>query len=486
MSALTHDDLVSLLRRTTDRDGWLDPLLADADGGAAMGALIEVFARVSEAADYDCSLGLISAAPGGSPGTSLITMTRTETVIAGVIPRGYQFIDPRGVRATTQTDVPVALGQATIVLPVETLRETEMVNTYDDPEWLVDPTNPEILNDDILYLLIAPLGAIGPIPSTFQTISESTPIWGGTSDWLSLHGAERGVIRQASETTDAYRARVRNIPDAVSPIAVADGVLSAASRAGLVAHILEPFDDGATALLKQQHGLGTFYPLFMSGTGGAGSPGADFLDDTGIHGQEVDRRSALAYFRIELDGSLFDKAGEVLYLDDGYADDYVLGYPDVSYPAKVQASAGAIWGEANSKKAAGVSFDVYLNAYLTVQAHGHDTSAGEVIVFAMTAPPGHNWFFIDMIVDHDASLNVLGTLVPAGAYHRVRFTFDDATTFTTPPYLGLDSEHLTPAKLLAMGCPTKPITIVEGLVHSDGAVDLNLVGTLYVLDLLPP
>ncbi len=68
-----------------------------------------------------------------------------------------------------------------------------------------------------------------------------------------------------------------------------------------------------------------------------------------------------------------------------------------------------------------------------------------------------------------------------GAFHRVRFTFDDATTFTTPDWGYLHDQRLTLAKLMDLGMPFKPITLIEGFTKSDAVHPMNFVGTAFVV-----
>lgn len=489
------DDLVALLRRTTDRDGWLDPILRDPDGGAALGAAIAVMARVAVALAYDSSCALIGSAPGGGPGSTSLTLEREATGTSGEIPIGYLFVDARGVQLRVATPVPVSALATAIVVPLQTLRKTEMVNTEDDPGIEVDAGAGVLLDGASTTALLAPPGNPAIVATTFLP-GEAGPIKGGTSDWLSVHGAERGQQRQAGESTEAYRARVRAIPDAVSPIAVADGVLAAASRLGILARVLEPFDDGASAALRVQHGLGVLFGLFWSSTNldgtaasAAASPATDFFDDAGDGRELFDRRTATAYFRVDLDGVLDDPELATMFLDGGgYWDDEVAGYPDVGVPPLVNAQGNAIWEEANRKKAGGVSFDVMLLAGRKVEGTGHATAAISTLVFSISPPAGSGWLLSDVVVGHDGARNAFppGALLPANAAHQLRFTYSDATTFTTPAYGGLDGEHLTADALVAMGATLGPVVLVEGFVGSDGAVDVNLVADLLVLELVLP
>ena len=97
----------------------------------------------------------------------------------------------------------------------------------------------------------------------------STPITGAVEDWLSALGNERGCIRQDGEDGEAYRARVRMIPDAVSPLAIARAV-DATATALPERWLAEPFNDGADPNVKLAANLGFFDGFFCD---------ADFCDD---------------------------------------------------------------------------------------------------------------------------------------------------------------------------------------------------------------
>lgn len=43
---------------------------------------------------------------------------------------------------------------------------------------------------------------------------------GGYPDWLALHGANRGMVQEEGESADAFRLRMRSLPDTVTPAAL--------------------------------------------------------------------------------------------------------------------------------------------------------------------------------------------------------------------------------------------------------------------------
>lgn len=496
MTAFVLQDFVDLLRRTTD-SGWLDPLLSDPDSSAVLLGMAQEFTRLSEAGDRACLAGAISTASGGRPGVAVVTISRTASGTGGTIPAGYGFVDARGTKLVSTDAVPVGVGALTVVIHVQSLRQTELVNTEDDAQVTIDPSATSVLDSAATTVLVAPAGSPGVVSTTFTTVVSATQILGGSGDYLSLHGKERGQLRQPHESEESYRLRVRNIPDSITPIAVSQGVRGAASQVGLEGVIIrEPFEDEATPALKDRYGLTTMATYYMSAVlPPASSPRVDFVDDpffapfplpAGFRlkpRETVSSREGRAYFRIETPSAISDPDGIRFFSDVGFFDDPVFGYLDVEQHPQVIASLMAIWEEANRKRAAGVQFDVLLPLSTTVVVSGHVAFAGTATAVTATAPAGKYWLMMDLVVSHDAALSGVAPN-PAADSHRLLFTFSDATTFTTPVYSGIDSEPLNTSRLLALGFPfDKQVVSIQGRVTGAGARDLNLVIDARVLEI---
>jgi hypothetical protein len=471
--------LLDLLRRCVDADGWLAPLLADPDSAAVLLATVDVFARGGRAVDYNGRLGLISDAPGGSAGTASITVARAASGTSGTIPRGYAFLDDRRVALVVQTDVPVAAGDLTVVVPLETLRRCEAVGTEDDASIAISAGNTVVLDALGTTALIAPPGDPAAVATTFQTVAAAGPILAGSTDYLSLHGSERGQARQPGEDTESYRARVRNIPDAVSPLAISQGVQGAASRAGLPPFLVsEPFDDGATPATKADALLGSFSGIF-------GDSG-DFMDDPLGPGEVLDRRTARAYFRLDPTGPLPAPDGLGFFCDADFCDDPVYGFLDVGQHPAVLASLMSVWEEANRKRAAGVQFDLYGAPPAEVVGVGSTTAGVDTLAWTVLPPAGATWVLVDAHAGHDFALppQPAAGVVP-GSSHFVRFDFSDGTSFDAPRWALQHEQRLAPSLLLPLGFPWKPIVGVRGFAASDGVHPINLVGAFRFLELLP-
>jgi len=536
--ALLAADFLALLRRTTDT-AWLEGMIASPDGSAVLDALFAIANAVDVSVEEGCDTGLAITAPGGTQGAMVLTLTRTVPAGSATIPKGYLFKTTGGIQLGLVLDVVVAANQATIVLPLVTLRSSEVVNTgvdgaFDDfavgatADGLVDPNSPEVL-DSGGFRIIGPPGSVSVTPP-FLKFSASTPILGGASDWLSAHGDERGQRRQSGEATDAYRRRVTNIPEAVSPLGVADGVQGAASAVNLpIPAILEPFEDQASPALKANLGLSTFGGVYATGVEGdsppgrpfgardrsADSPEKDFLDDAGTDFDDpgdlprelVGLRESRAYFRIAVPGPIVDPDNSRMFYSGtenpvspagrppgardaaatsparDFWDDPVYGYPDVQDHPQVIGALMSVWEEANRKKAAGVQFDLYLNLITLEIGVGSSLLAAETVVFNLVPPAGKAWWLRDAKADH-SSLDLLGLtpVDPASMWHRVQFTFEDGTIFITPAFRNVWSERLDETALLAMGYPFKRITAIDGMARSNGIDPITVVGTFFMLE----
>jgi hypothetical protein len=458
VAAGDFDDMVALLRRNTDEFGWLQPLLDDPSSRAALGGAISVFARLSEAAIHNRDAALITAASGGQHGSCNVVVARADDSTAGTIPKGYQFTDERGVQVVTQTDVPVAAGTSSVSLPCQTVRQSELVNTVDPPVFTA--TGPSIPDSGGTVPLIAPPSAPAFAVTTFA-VSSATPIHGGAADYLSVHGNERGMKRQPGESESDYRARIRNVPDAVSPIAVGDVVAAASQFPGLPPfQVLEPFADGADPVKKELHRLGSFE---IAAYDAAADGSADFLDDLG--GPEMaDRRSVRAYFRVEAGDYVRDVGSGAMFLDDGYFDDPVLGYSDawINFPPYALGAILSMVDSARVVKAGGVNFDTYLKNGDVFFGAGQTSSSFVTNVFAISPPAGSSWLMVEATVGHDAPAPI------AGARHQLQFSFLGGDTYTTPWYSGADTQRIPVVGRL--------VTQIVGVLQSDGTNPLHLVG----------
>ena len=496
---LTQAQALALLKRTSD-EGWLTAELSGPDGTAVINARTAVAAATSVALQQQAACCTISDAPGGSVGVCTLTVERYSSPYSIVLPQGYPFQTAEGIDLilSAQTTIPGTSppsGYQSFALTLHTLRQTELVNTFvpafdslQKPGTLmiVGPAGITIY-DSGSHLVLGPGASTAPDQDYCLLYYLSTPITGATSDWLSAHGDERGQRRQSGETTEEYRARIRLFPDAVSPVALATAIHAAAENAGLPdIRFVEPFDSGASATAIATYGLTVQDTPFLD---------VDYLDDPiGIDLPEkapwrtlemVSAREGRAYFRLQMDGVLREPDGAVPYLDDGYLDDPNWGYPEDGLALREKNALMTVANTADQLRAGGVQFDFYVEDAVVLPsagaASGASASAMSTVVWTLlsdpTAVPGSEtvgWILRDCLLSHTPA-------DPGVFVHQVQFTFSDATTFATPLFGGLDSEHLSLTKLVAIGYPFKPIVKIEGAVDSNGATSVTLVGTFWAV-----
>ena len=283
----------------------------------------------------------------------------------------------------------------------------------------------------------------------------AAPRFGGAADYLSVWGGERGTLRQPNEQTDAYRARIRNIPDAVTPFAISQTVQSAAQQLGLPPFlILEPFNDGA---IRSSRRCGAFRASLPRRSTSATSL---TIPSSGL--QTLDRRTATAYFEVVAQDYVTDAPGFEMFFDDGgYFDDPVLGYPEDTDqpPPQVLAALLAMIQDVGQKKAGGVTFDVYLKGPAVVTGQGSSSSASPTQVFTITPAGGEIWYVTAAYAGRDAATADVGS-------HHLVYDLEGGGSFTTADYAGSDTQRAA--------IPSQRVTAIHGFVTSDGSVPVHL------------
>lgn len=214
---LTRDDLIALLRRNFPAD-FIEPKLADPTSMSLLEGGIQMLLRIQAAGDAASEALYTQTAPEGARAVSVLRLRRPSG--GGVtIVEGTRVFDSRGdYWRTAEVLVPASLVEQTVDVPVETLRAGHWLNTFLAPTFqLLDP-----LPDPGLYIIAGP-----------------DPAAGGQTDVLALLGRERGFPRLPGETTEAYRARLIEFADKVSPIAVALALLAALAARTVSARVVD-------------------------------------------------------------------------------------------------------------------------------------------------------------------------------------------------------------------------------------------------------
>ena len=473
---LSQADLLALLKRTSDPT-WLSGILSTPDGQAIANAWTAVWEAASIAISKQVDASMISTAPAGSPGVCTLVLSRADATASGVIPQGYTFVSNLGVQLVVAMTVTVSSGQATVALPLVTLRQTDLVNTsepaFDD---LLDPGD----------YVDAILGSANPACSFFDlghgagvlTYVSSTPIVGAIEDWLSAHGDERGCKRQDGEDAENYRARVRAIPDAVSPNAVAralDGCSALLPERWLV----EPFLDGADPAARLALQLG-----FADSPSCDGSFCDDWLGEPLAAKQPlatcecVGLRESRAYVRVDLVGELQDPDGMVLSCDDeGYCDDENWGYPDIGDHPAISSALQALLQELRSKIAGGVQTDVYLDDLEYLQASQEIVmgSPGIAMILDLTPPAGQFWLLKEgLLTAFPLNPADLSTQTIA-----LGLMFADSSTLLTPWMPG--DFPLRTFELEKIGYHGQQVVEIVALLQSSVPADVYCAGNFAVI-----
>jgi hypothetical protein len=514
---VTRDDFLALLSRTTD-DAWLTGIQEDPSSRAAFYSLIDGFVRLSQATEYDCLLGSISEAPGGSRGRTTVTLTRPAPGGAGTLSPPFTWVDARGVSYGLVLPVTIGAGDLTAQIELETFRQIEAVNSVEDMQ---------------VFPVFSPFPAQLLLALEFTAIAG--PVSGATSDYLAANGNERSIFRQEGETTENYRARIRNIPDAVSPRAIVEAVQTAVQTASLPSTtVYEPFDwspnleivsatfaSPIVVTTAVEHGYEdgdlvrvrdvtvnlaangdwrvtvlspTSFELDNSigsgiGVGGRVTglfPGLDVLNElySGIYAADdgflddpfsllVSRREACAYLLIQTDSAPREPDSSIPYFDSGFLDDSVYGFPDVPFHPVLLAGLLSIAEEMNRKRAACVQFDIELAGIVYNVGTGSTAAAIPTVVFTLAPPAGKVWHYVDGFAGH--------TPDPTGAEHQVRITYEDASVVTTAAYADPDSEQITREDLALLG-PLKRVAMIEGLLTSNGVDTVIMSGAFRVVE----
>jgi hypothetical protein len=311
------------------------------------------------------------------------------------------------------------------------------------------------------------------------TYAASTTIVGAKMNWLAAHGDERGCHQQPNEDGEAYRLRVRAIPDAVTPIAIQEAVHGAQSQGNLPpVYMVEPMRDQATDDARTAINL-IFADSVFCDDGFCDDPlGVNVLGKGPFRACETPSiREGRAYFRLAVDGPLEEPDGSVLYCDDGFCDDPVWGYPDVLMHPVLRASLRAIQEEARVKKAGGVQFDTYVECVDVESATGTGASSTGVVVFTLT--PDSSWLLRDGLVTCDVPGGAL-ILDPTTDAYKVRITLADTSIIDSGWSNAADGMPLRLFELERIGYRSQQITKIEGLVKSSVSNTMNLVGTFWV------
>lgn len=221
---------------------YLVPLKTVGPGYEALQAFAAIGARLSTMVERLGCASFILSAGSGAYATGEVELYRgavhpegiTVTVKAGTV----VACSRSGRRFVTTADVtfaPAALGP--FAVPVKAVAQGY---DYNVPGLIIaaDGTALEGEIDTVYSLSEDP--EVGD--TTIQVRQTSTPASGGADPALDQHGADRGIPRVVGESDTDYRARVRSIPDNISPDAVERVLVLTTSRYNIAYELVETWD----------------------------------------------------------------------------------------------------------------------------------------------------------------------------------------------------------------------------------------------------
>ena len=235
ISALTQQNFLALFARIISRD-YLYPLQSSGPGYELFQAYAKMLERASRATrSLDQGLYVITA-PGAAFAKGTVEFYR-DTAVAGA------FGQQRG------TVVKASRGGAQFILTQGVTFGVGDLGPHSAPVIAVAPGYEWNLPGQVITANGEfQAGWIDTIQVPFQKPDFADPTvkvrqivdtTGGVTGYLEQLGADRGVVRNAGEATEAYRARIQILPDTVSPGALRRAVENILTPLGLTYQFIE-------------------------------------------------------------------------------------------------------------------------------------------------------------------------------------------------------------------------------------------------------
>ena len=238
MAIRSKQDFLDLADRWLPSE-YLDPLKDPGPGFEVIQAYAAVFNRSSIAIDAFCRAGFILLADGGAKSTVTVAFSRPTAAAGAVTIKAGTVITTSRTSRPFVTTLDLVFGGA--VLGPLNVAAQALISAY---EWNV--TGPVTAADGTLLL-----GEIDTILTMRQdpvftdqtfSVAQVDDATGGSSPALQLLGEDRGLPQRFGETNDAYRDRIRQLPDTVSPDAIKRAVSLILDPLGLVFDFIETFE----------------------------------------------------------------------------------------------------------------------------------------------------------------------------------------------------------------------------------------------------
>lgn len=197
-------------------DFYLEPLKSGGAGYEYFQAVAALAARVSEAIAHIENGCYILTAGIGSYSEAEVAFTRTSNSAgATVVQAGTVVATEDGYAYRTLADADLGFGYGPVQVPVRAVTRG----------WLYNQPGPEVTAAGKtiagpISIISSPLIAAPVYFDPALVVTQITPATGGSSPMLQGLGLDRGIAINTGESPDAYRERLRRLPDTVTPSAM--------------------------------------------------------------------------------------------------------------------------------------------------------------------------------------------------------------------------------------------------------------------------
>lgn len=255
-----QEHFLGLMDRVLD-PAWLDPLKRGGSGYELLEAFGKVFERISEATIRFAEGQSFSWAKGASYATGQVTFYRANSLKGAVTVKAGTVVTSSGGRYF-RTIEDARFGASDLITGSVNARAV-----FPGPQHNV--LGPQTTPGGVLLVgeidTLAVLLTDPPYGDPTIKVKQASDFTGGQTGDLDLLGAQRNLPRVAGEGDDAYRFRLRNLPDNITPAAVRRAVAGLLNQYGVGFEFVETYDtnfqtayddnDGTTFVLDDPRDL---------------------------------------------------------------------------------------------------------------------------------------------------------------------------------------------------------------------------------------
>lgn len=215
ITAFTPQDILDLFDRILP-EHYLATLKSPGPGYELLQAYAKIFARISTAVDRLACLAFISSSTSGAFSTGTVQLFRNSPHPEGisVIVKTGTVVSASRSGRQFKTTADVTFGPSDVgPFNVPIMAEAQGYE-YDVPGQVVAADGTVLPGEIDTIVTLVEVPDVGDITIKVRQI---TPTVGGIDAALDQHGLDRDILRLVGETDNAYKRRVRSIPDNISP-----------------------------------------------------------------------------------------------------------------------------------------------------------------------------------------------------------------------------------------------------------------------------